>query len=76
MSFSKYRYINFATYLNTIVYLGANRLRKVDFQSLADRALGSLSGWRGRNLTHDGRLRFGEYILSSQAIYLLTVFNA
>jgi hypothetical protein len=53
--------------------LSATRLRKVDFQPLADKAAGSLLGWRGRNLTNAGRVTLTKTVLSSQPVYLLTV---
>lgn len=52
------------------------RLRKVDFQPLADKAAGSLLGWRGRNLTNAGKVTLTKSVLSSQPVYLLTVINA
>ena len=56
--------------------LSATRLRKVDFQPLADKAAESLVGWRGRNLTNAGRVTLKKIVLSSQPVYFLTVTNA
>jgi hypothetical protein len=62
-----------------IKYLGlplsTRRLRKVDFQPQIDKATAKLSKWRGRNLTQAGRVCLTKAVLSSQPVYLLTVFS-
>lgn len=55
--------------------LSVKRLKKVDFQPLIDKAAGKMSSWHGRNLTQAGRVCLTKTVLSSQPVYLLTVFK-
>jgi hypothetical protein len=63
-----------------IKYLGLplaiRRLRRVDFQPLLDKAVGSLTGWWGRNITQAGRVTLTKAVVSSQSVFLLTSLNA
>ena len=60
-------------------YLGLpltlSRLKKVDCQSLLDKAAGRLAHWQGRLLNLAGRNTLVKSVLSSQPIYFLTALN-
>jgi hypothetical protein len=62
-----------------IKYLGlpltSRRLRKIDFQSLVDKAAGKLSTWNSRNLTQAGCASLVKSVPFSQLVYLLTVIK-
>jgi hypothetical protein len=55
--------------------LSPNKLRKLDFQPLIDKAAGKLSTWNGRNLTQAGRVSLTKSVMSSQPLYTLTVLK-
>lgn len=52
------------------------RLKRVDYQPLADKAAGKIKGWWGRNITQAGKLTLTKAVLSSLPVYFLTVMNA
>jgi hypothetical protein len=62
-----------------IKYLGVplhyNKLRREDLQSLIDKILGRIAGWRGKLLTQAGRLLLIKSCLASIPIYLLFFFK-
>jgi len=52
-------------------YLGLpltnTRLRRIDFQSLVDKAVSKLTVWNGKNINHAGRSTLVKVVLTSQA---------
>jgi len=62
-----------------IKYLGlplsVTRLRRVDYQPLADKATGSLASWKGKNIALAGQATLVKIVLSSQPVYLLTALK-
>lgn len=56
--------------------LSVGRLRKVDFQTLADKAAEKLSRWKGHNITKAGRVALTKLVLSTQPVYHLTTLHA
>jgi hypothetical protein len=63
-----------------VKYLGitltVSRLRKVVFQYLLDKVHNRMVAWKGRNITHAGRLILTKAVLSSQPTHTLSVLNA
>ncbi|XP_066320118.1 uncharacterized protein [Miscanthus floridulus] len=61
-------------------YLGlpltSTRLRRIDFQSLVDKAVSKLTVWNGKNINHAGRSTLVKAVLTSQAVYCLTSLRA
>jgi hypothetical protein len=55
--------------------LSQNRLCKLDFPPLIDKAAGKLSMWNERNITQAGRVSLTKSVLSSQPVYTLTVLE-
>jgi len=53
-------------------YLGlpltSTRLRRIDFQSLVDKAVSKLTVWNGKNINHAGRSTLVKAVLTSQAV--------
>ncbi|KAM0835188.1 hypothetical protein ACQ4PT_063102 [Festuca glaucescens] len=54
--------------------LGFKKPRRIEVQPLIDRAMGKLKGWKGRLMTRKGRLALINSVLTSTAIFFLTVF--
>lgn len=52
------------------------RLRQVDFQPLADKAVSKLTHWNGRNINPAGHMTLVKSVLTSQAVYFRTALKA
>jgi hypothetical protein len=61
-------------YLGLALSLG--RLKRVDFQPLADKASSKLANWMGKIFTAAGRATLVKVVLSSQPVYYLSALNA
>jgi hypothetical protein len=63
-----------------IKYLGlpltVQRLKRVDFQPLVDKAISKLILWNGRQINPVGHLTLVKVVLTSQAVYFLTSLRA
>jgi hypothetical protein len=58
-------------------YLGTStRLRRIDFQTLVDKAVSKLTIWNGKNINHVGMSTLVKAVLTSQAVYCLTSLRA
>jgi hypothetical protein len=55
--------------------LTLRQLKKLDFQTLIDKAAGKMSAWNGRNQAQAGRVCLTKSVLSSQPVYHLTVLK-
>ena len=62
-----------------IKYLGlplsVRRLKRVDYQPLADKAAGRLAGWQGKNVAFTERFILVKSVLTSKSVYFLTALK-
>jgi hypothetical protein len=57
------------------IYLHYNKLRREDLQPLIDKIIKRIAGWRGKLLTHAGRMVLIKTCIASIPVYLLSFFK-
>lgn len=51
------------------------QLKRVEIQSLIDKTVGKLPGWKGKLMDKAGRITLVRSVLTAMPIYFLTIFS-